>query len=291
MRSWLFVPGDSARKLDKAASSGADALILDLEDSVAPGAKETARETALAYLQERAGAGPALYVRVNALDTGLTDEDLAAVMPGKPAGIVLPKSASGADVTHLDAKITAQEALAGIDEGATKIAAIVTETAASLFGAGTYAEASPRLAAMSWGAEDLSAALGASSSRDDDGALTDPFRLARALCIAGAVAAGAQPVDTVYVAFKDEAGLKDECAAAARDGFTGKQAIHPAQVPVINEAFTPPREAIEHARRLVAAFAEAHGAGVLSIDGEMVDIPHLKRAQRLLERARLAGIA
>lgn len=290
MRSWLFVPADSARKLDKAASSGADALILDLEDSVAPAAKQTARDTALACLKEHSGKGPALYVRVNALDTGLADDDLAAIMPGRPAGIVLPKSSSGADVTHLDAKITAQEAIADLDEGATKIAAIVTETAASLFATGTYADASPRLAAMSWGAEDLGAALGASASRDDDGALTDPYRLARTLCLAGAVAAGAQPVDTVYVAFRDEAGLKAECAAAARDGFTGKQAIHPAQVPVINEAFTPSADAVAHAQRLVAAFAGAGDAGVVALDGEMVDMPHLKRAERLLERARLAGV-
>lgn len=290
MRSWLFVPADSARKLAKARDSGADALILDLEDSVAPAGKEAARRTALAFLRETAGgAGPRRYVRINAFATGLADDDLAGTIAGRPDGYMLPKSRGGADVARLDAKITAREALAGLPEGAVDIAAIATESAEALFGLGTYRDASPRLTAVSWGAEDLSADLGASASRDGNGRLTGPYELARSLCLAGAVAAGAQPVDTVYVAFADEAGLAAECAAAARDGFTGKLAIHPAQVPVINAAFTPAAEDVARAQRIVAAFAADPGAGVVAIDGSMYDLPHLKRAEGLLARARLAG--
>lgn len=291
MRSWLFAPADSARKLDKGLGCGTDVLILDLEDSVSLANKAAARTTALAFLKGAARErGPRLYVRVNALDTGLTDADLDAVLPGRPDGIMLPKSATGADVTHLDAKLTAREALAGIADGATKISAVATETAAALFRLGTYGGASARLESLTWGAEDLSADLGAAASRDEAGHLTDPYRLARSLCLAGAVAAGVQPVDTVFVNFRDEAGLRTECQAAARDGFTGKLAIHPAQVETINATFTPAPEAIERARRIVDAFRDAGDAGVIGLDGQMFDRPHLVRAEKLLARARSYGL-
>lgn len=290
MRSWLFVPADSERKLARAREAGADALILDLEDSVAPEAKAAARATALAFLEDTAGGGgPRRYVRLNPLASGLADDDIAGTIAGRPDGYMLPKSLSGADVAHLDAKITAREALGALPEGGVAIAAIATESAAALFGLGSYAGASPRLAALTWGAEDLSADLGARTSRDASGRLTPPYALARSLCLAGAVAAGAQPVDTVFVAFRDQAGLAAECAAAARDGFTGKLAIHPGQVSAINAAFTPSDVEVARAQRIVDAFAATPGAGVVAIDGEMVDMPHLKRAERLLARARLAG--
>jgi citrate lyase subunit beta/citryl-CoA lyase len=291
MRSLLFVPGDSRKKLEKALTSGADVLLLDLEDSVAPDAKAAARATVAAFLAEtrEAKERPRLIVRVNALATGLVDADLDAVMRGAPDGILLPKAVGGRDVTHLDAKIAVREAVEGLADGATEILALVTETAASLFAIGTFQRASRRLKGLAWGAEDLSADLGASTSRDAAGALTDVFRLARALCLAGAVAAEVAPIDAVYPPFRDLDGLRAEAEAAARDGFTAKMAIHPAQVPVINAAFTPSAAEVDHARRVVAALDAAGGAGVVSLDGEMVDMPHRRRAERTLARAAAAG--
>jgi len=288
MRSLLFVPADSPRKLEKGMASGADALIIDLEDSVALEAKPAAREGALAFLREaRTQAGrPVLIVRVNALATGLTDADLDAVVPGRPDGILLPKAEGGASVAHLDAKITVREAIGGLEDGAIFIHALTTETASALFQTGTYGDVSSRLSAMTWGSEDLSASLGAETNRRPDGHLTDPYRLARTLCLAGAAAAGVPAIDTVYVDFRDEAGLRREAEEARREGFQGKLAIHPAQVAIINDVFTPSAESIAKAQALVDAFAAAQGAGVVAIGGVMYDRPHLVRAQALLDRAK-----
>jgi citrate lyase subunit beta/citryl-CoA lyase len=290
MRSLLFVPGDSPRKLAKGLESGADALILDLEDSVAPDRKPEARATALAFLTEvgAAAARPRLLVRVNGLDTGLIDADLDAVVAGRPDAILLPKAEGGPSVIHLDAKLAAREAIAGLPDGAIQIMAIATETAAALFAAGTYAGASRRLAALTWGAEDLSADLGAETNRDDEGRFTGPFRLARSLCVAAAAAAKVAALDTVFVDFRNAQGLRREAEEARRDGFTGKLAIHPGQVAVINEVFTPSAAAIAKAKAVVAAFAAAPGVGVVGIDGLMYDRPHLERAKRILVRANVS---
>ncbi len=286
MRSLLFVPGDSTRKLDKAFRAGADAVIVDLEDSVAPAAKDTARRSALAFLKAHRSAAPRplLYVRINALSTPHADGDLDVVMTGAPDGIMLPKAASGADVTLLDARLAVREALHGIDDGATKIVVLATESAASIFTLGTYRGASPRLAGLTWGAEDLGAETGALLTREG-AEWTEPNRLVRSLALFAAVAAGVQPIDAVYSDFRDLDGLRLDCNAARRDGFLGKLAIHPDQVEVINEAFTPSAEAIAEAERIVAAFAAAGDTGVTSLDGKMLDIPHLKAAERLLATA------
>lgn len=292
MRSLLFVPADAARKLDKAMSSGADVVIVDLEDSIAPDRKAAARELAAAFVRDAVAAEgrPRLMVRVNGLSTGLIDADLDAVVPARPDAIMLPKAEGGASIVHVDAKLGVREALAGLAAGHVGIAAIATETAAALFLAGTYRDASGRLKALTWGAEDLSAELGAEQNRDADGRFLDPYRLARALCLAGAAAAEVQAIDTVYIDFRNEAGLVRECEEARRDGFTGKMAIHPAQVPVINQAFTPTAEAVARARAIVAAFAAQPGAGTVGIDGRMFDRPHLAIAERLLARAKAAGV-
>lgn len=288
MRSQLFVPGDSEKKCAKGLDSGADCLFIDLEDSVALAQKAHARRMACDFLahararQER----PLLYVRVNALDTGLTDDDLDVVMPGRPDGVLLPKSQSGVDVQHLAAKLAVREAENDIPNGSTKIVCVATETASAIFGLSTYRGASRRLAGLTWGAEDLSADIGAETNRLPDGGLTEPYRLARQLALFAAVSAGVQPIDTVYPNFRDEAGFRAECAAARRDGFTGKMAIHPAQVPVINDIFTPPDAEIARARRIVQAFADNPAAGVIGLDGEMLDKPHLARAQKLLARVK-----
>jgi len=287
MRSLLFVPGDSDKKLAKALESGADALILDLEDSVALAAKPQARASVAAFVSAaRARAvRPRLYVRVNPLDGDLTEADLDAILPSAPDGIMLPKSLNGADVQHLGAKLAVREAEHGLVDGATRILAIATESARALFGLASYAGASARLEGLAWGAEDLSADLGAETNKLADGSYCGPYRLARELTLFAAVAAEVAPIDTVFVNLRDEAGLRGECLAARRDGFTGKMAIHPAQVPVINEVFTPSPEAIARAKAIVAAFDAAPGAGVLSVDGQMLDLPHWKRAKKLLAQA------
>src|SRR3954471_1066853 len=288
MRSLLFVPGDSSRKLEKALQAGADALILDLEDSVALSEKEAARRTTAAFLAEarRGAERPRLFVRVNSLSTGLTDADLDGVMAGAPDGIMLPKAVGGPDAAHLGAKLAVREAEHGLDDGGTRIVAIATETAASLFVLGGFAGASRRLAGLAWGAEDLSADLGAEANRDEAGLFTEPFRLARNLMLFAAAAAEVDAVDTVFTNFRDPEGLARECREAQRDGFVAKLAIHPGQVPVINEAFTPAPETVARAQAIVDAFAQNPGAGVVGLEGEMIDQPHLKRSERLLRRLR-----
>ena len=272
-RSWLFVPADSERKIANALDSDADAVIFDLEDSVVPAQKATARDI-LKGLPKRSN-GPEWWVRVNPLGSEYHKDDLKLIGSAYVHGIVLPKAESGADVTQLAHRT-----------GNIPIHAIVTETAASLFGLLSYRQPSSPLTAMSWGAEDLSAALGASSKCNADGGLSFTYQLARTLCLAGAVAAGVQPVDGIFADFRDDEGLRAEAEAAAREGFTGKLAIHPAQVPVINSAFTPSDDEIRHAEEIVAAFEAHPDAGVLSVGGKMVDRPHLVQARRVLERAR-----
>jgi citrate lyase subunit beta/citryl-CoA lyase len=287
MRSLLFVPADAGNKLDKAMASGADAVIIDLEDSISPERKPAAREAARDYLKAHSGnaSRPRLFVRINGLDTGMTDADLEAIVPGKPDAVLFPKAEGGASVVHLDAKLTAQEAIAGVAEGAIKVLAQNVESAAGLFLAGTFRDASPRLIGMTWGPEDLSAELGAESNRDDRGFLTEPYRFARSVCLFGAAAAKLPAIETVYVDFRNSDGLRQDTIEARRDGFTGRLAIHPAQVPVINEVFTPSAEQIDKAKAVVAAFAANPGAGAVGIDGKMFDRPHLIRAQRLLAAA------
>jgi citrate lyase subunit beta/citryl-CoA lyase len=271
-RSWLFVPADSEKKVAKALDSEADAIIFDLEDSVAPAQKAAAREI-LQHLPARSG-GPQWWVRINPLGSEFHKDDLHLIGLADVHGIVLPKAESGADVTRLAHRT-----------GNIPIHAIVTETAASLFGLLSYRDPNSPLAAMSWGAEDLSAALGASSKHDAAGELAFTYRLARSLCLLGATAAGVQPVDGVFADYRDDKGLVAEAEAARSEGFTGKLAIHPAQVPLINAAFTPSADEVSRAEEIVAAFEAHPDAGVLSVGGKMVDRPHLVQARRVLERA------
>jgi citrate lyase subunit beta/citryl-CoA lyase len=293
MRSLLFVPADGGRKLDKAMASGADAVIIDLEDSVSAEGKAAARLSAGDFLRDAAKVQqrPRLLVRVNGFATGLTDTDLDAVVPARPDFIMLPKADGGASIVHADAKLSAREAIAGLPEGAIKVVAIATETAAALFLAGTYAGASTRLAGLTWGAEDLSADLGAETNRDPQGRFLDPYRLARTLCLAGAAAAQVPAIDTIAADFRNMALLRRETEEARRDGFTGKMAIHPAQVPVINEVFTPTADAVAKARAIIAAFDANPAKGAVAIEGVMYDRPHLERAKQLLARAVAAGIS
>lgn len=272
-RSWLFVPADSEKKIAKAVESDADAIIFDLEDSVVPARKADAREI-LKALPKRTG-GPEWWVRINPLASDYIKADLAVFASPDFTGVVLPKTESGSDVAELAHRT-----------GNLPVHAIVTETPASLFGLLSYRGCSPALAAMSWGAEDLSAALGASSKCDADGELAFTYRLARSLCLAGAVAAGVQPIDGVFADFRDGKGLRSEAEAARREGFTGKLAIHPDQVPIINAAFTPSAEEVAHAQAVVDAFDSDPDAGTLSVNGRMVDRPHLEQALRVLDRAR-----
>jgi citrate lyase subunit beta / citryl-CoA lyase len=292
MRSLLFVPADAPAKLDKALGCGADAIIVDLEDSIAPERKATARDAAAAFLSAVMArpSRPRLLVRINGLATGLADADLDAIVAARPDAIMLPKAEGGASIMHADAKLAAREALHGLPDGHIKIVAIATETAQSLFLAGTYRGASARLSALTWGAEDLSADLGAEANRDAQGQFLDPYRLARTLCLAAAAVAEVAGLDTVYVDFRNEPGLRRECEEARRDGFQGKMAIHPAQVATINDVFTPKPEAIAKAKAIVAAFEGEPGAGVVGIAGVMYDRPHLTKALRLLARAQAVGV-
>ena len=277
LRSLLFVPGDRPERFDKAAASGADALILDLEDSVAASAKDAARAAVAARLRAERG-GVAVFVRINPLDTDLSRDDLSALQGLAPDAIVLPKAEGAASVRLLAERLAA----AGI--GA-PILPIATETPAAIFQLGSYAGCGVALAGLTWGAEDLPAAIGAATSREDDGRYTAPYEMVRSLALFGAHAAGVPAIETVYPAFRDVAGLEAYAKRAARDGFTGMMAIHPAQVATINAAFTPDAAQVSQARAIVAAFAAQPGAGALQVDGRMVDAPHLKQALRILDRA------
>jgi citrate lyase subunit beta/citryl-CoA lyase len=279
MRSWLFVPGDSEGKIAKARGLGADVLILDLEDSVALSRKGEARAIVARTLMEKRD-GLKIYVRINPLSSGMALEDLACVMTAMPDGIVLPKTDSGADVTLVSHWIDAFEAVSGTVTDRTKILPIATETGKSVFSLGTYADR--RLVGLTWGAEDLPAAVGAATGREADGTLTDLCRLARSLCLAGAAAAGVPAIETVYPNFRDLDGLRDYAARGRRDGFVGMLAIHPGQVAIINEMMTPSEAEVNFAQSVMAAFAAAPGAGVVSMGGKMLDMPHLKQAERIL---------
>ena len=284
MRSLLFVPAHDARKRDKGLASGADALILDLEDAVPDAQKAKAREACSEFVAEHR-ARMRLFVRVNGLSTGLTPADLNAVVKARPYGVMLPKCASGKDVARLASLLSEAEARDGVEPGSTRILPIVTETAASLFGLGTYAtDAGPRLCGLFWGGEDLAADIGAKANRDAGERYTTPYQMARALTLLGATAAQVPAVDAVYTNFRDPAGLKAEAAEAVRDGFTGKVAIHPDQIGPIHEVFTPSDAEVAWARRVIEAFDAQPTAGALAIDGKMLDRPHYRSAQRLLSR-------
>jgi len=278
----LFVPGDSDRKFAKAQLAGADALILDLEDSVAQSAKVSAREHVANWVSEGGERAWRFFVRINPFDTGLTLADLAAIVRPGLDGVVVPKANGAHDILRLGHYLDALEARAGMAPGAVKIVVVATETAAALFSLGTYTPAHPRLAGLTWGAEDLAAALGATTNKNTDGSWRFPYQVARAQCLFAASSAGVAAIDTIYGDFRDEAGLAADCRAARQDGFTGRLAIHPNQVGVINACFTPSAEDIAHAQRVVDAFAADPGAGVIGIAGRMYDIPHLTAARRTL---------
>lgn len=292
MRSLLFVPGDSERKLVKGLGTGADGLLIDLEDSVAPANKAQARHHAAEFLRAapRPRSGPELWVRINALTTSLWEADLEAIMAAAPDGVMLPKARNGGDVHHLSVALDLAEARAGLPQGSTPVIAIATEVPAALFAMDSFSGCSNRLEGLAWGAEDLSAAIGAATARDLKGRLTSPFRLARDLTLFAAAAAGVSAIDEIYADFRDHEGLAAAAAEAARDGFGGKMAIHPDQVPIINRAFTPSEAEIADARAIVSLFADQPDSGVVSHSGRMLDRPHLSRAERLLERAKLAGL-
>jgi len=281
----LFVPGDSEGKIAKARGVGADVLILDLEDSVALSRKGEAHVIVSEALMAPRD-GQQIYVRINPLSSGMALQDLACVMTSMPDGIVLPKTDSGADVTLVSHWIDAFEAVSGTVTDRTKILPIATETGKSVFSLGSYSDR--RLVGLTWGAEDLPAAVGAASGRETDGTLTDLCRLARSLCLAGAAAAGVPAIETVYPDFRDHDGLRNYVARGRRDGFLGMMAIHPGQVGIINELMTPSEVEVNFAQSVVAAFAASPGAGVVSIDGRMLDMPHLKQAQRVL--AQIDGV-
>jgi citrate lyase subunit beta/citryl-CoA lyase len=276
LRSLLFVPGDRPERMEKAAGVGADALILDLEDAVAASRKVEARAAIADFLARERGVP--LFVRINPLDSGMADDDLAAVLPGKPDGIILPKAEGAESLKALDAKLD----WAGAE---CRIMPIASETPTAIFRMGEYGGVTNRLCGLTWGAEDLPAAIGAMTSREEDGSYTAPYQLARSLTLFGAHAAGVQAIETVYPAFKDLDGLAAYAARGRRDGFTGMMAIHPAQVPVINAAFTPSEAELAQARAVIAAFAENPDAGALQLDGKMIDRPHLKQAERIVAQA------
>lgn len=278
----LFVPGDSERKLVRGRTSGADALILDLEDSVAPSKKAEARSMVAAALEDRAPRDWAMFVRINPFDTGLTAQDLAAIVKPGLDGILIPKADSAADISRVAHYCEALEARSDLAPGAIRLAVVATETPAAMFALGSYAPAHPRLIGMTWGAEDLATALGASANKEEDGRWTAPYQQARSLCLYAAAAAGVEPIETLYADFRNADGLEPDCRRAYRDGFTGRLAIHPDQVETINRCFSPSPDQIVKARRIVDAFAASPDAGTIAIDGKMLDIPHLKAAQRML---------
>lgn len=285
LRSLLFVPGDSERKFAKACEAGADVLILDLEDAVAPAQKDMARGQVADWLDRAGEVEPLLFVRVNPLDTGLTGRDLAAVVRPGLAGILVPKANGAQDIEAIAAMIDPLEAAAGMAAGTVRIAVVSTETPQAMFALGSYTPPHPRLVGLTWGAEDLAAAIGATDNKEADGQWTEPYRLARSLCLFAAASAGVAPIDTLYADFRDAEGLERDCRKARRDGFTGRIAIHPDQVETINRCFTPSAVEVAHARRIAAAFAANPEAGTLGIDGKMYDIPHLTAAKKTLAAA------
>jgi citrate lyase subunit beta/citryl-CoA lyase len=282
LKSLLFVPGDSEKKLAKAASTGADALLLDLEDAVSQDRLPAARGLVLDYLKSHDRSSQQVWVRINPLNTLLSLPDLVAVMPGKPDGIVLPKPLNASDVLQLDHFLSALEQREGIKAGHTRILPVATEVAGALFALNSYAGCSARLAGLTWGAEDLATAVGASTNKKDNGEFDDTFVLARSLCLLAAAHAGVQAIDTLSVDFRDADSLQADVQRARRQGFSGKLAIHPDQVAIINAGFTASPEELLHAQRIVDAFAQSGGAGAVQLDGKMVDKPHLTQALRLL---------
>ena len=285
LRSLLFAPGDSDKKMTKASGIGADCVILDLEDSVAAARKPIARGMVADFLRGERAAGVRFYVRVNPLDSGLTLHDIAAVVPAAPDGIVVPKANGPEDLRTVSHYIDVLEAEHALPAGAIALLPVATETAAAVFTLGDYRFDTPRLAGMTWGAEDLGAAVGASTNLRPDKEWTSPYQLVRSLCLFGAHAAGVQAIDTVMADFRDTDRLKVVCDEARRDGFTGKIAIHPAQVEVINAAFSPSAEELAHARAVIEAFASNPDAGTLQLDGKMIDRPHLVQAERIVALA------
>ena len=283
-RSWLFAPGDSERKMEKAVGGPADIVLFDLEDAVAEAEKPKARRQIAAFLSAQPPDRSRLWVRINPLQGSHALADLAAVVACRPGGIMLPKARGRADVECLDHYLSALEVAAGIEQGAIAVIALVTETAQSMFTTGTYAGA-PRLAALTWGAEDLADAVGAADNRNADGAYAFTYEMARSFCLLGASAAGVAAVETIHGDFRDEPGLRQRAQQARRAGFRGMLAIHPAQVDVINEAFTPSAEELQAAQEIVDLFAANPGAGTVGHKGAMLDRPHLARAQALLRLA------
>ena len=288
IRSWLFVPGDSEKKLKKARNNEADALILDLEDSVSDDRQEIARSMVCDFLKANVGRSrQKIYVRCNPIDTELALPDLAAVMPGRPDGICLPKVYSAKDVNTLCNYLSALEAREDIEQMSTKIFPVATETAASVLTFHTYLDGvSDRLIGMTWGAEDLAAALGASDNRGSDGEYDDVYKQVRGLCLATCRAIGVQPVGALVTNFRDDKALEDDCLRDRKAGFIGKIAIHPSQPPIINKAFTPSKDEISHAVRVIEIFEANPGVGTLGMDGKMLDMPHLKQARAILELSR-----
>jgi citrate lyase subunit beta / citryl-CoA lyase len=282
LRSLLFVPGDSERKFERAKTSGADVLILDLEDSVAPTQKPAARKIVEKLLDDPSPRDWSFFVRVNALDTGFALDDLAGVVKPGLDGLLIPKANGADDIARFGHYLDALETKAGMALGSVKMAVVATETAKAMFALGSYATAHPRLVALTWGAEDLSAALGATDNKEPDGAWTFPYQVARAQCLFAATAAEVAPIDTIHADFRDLEGLERDCRRSRRDGFLGRMAIHPNQVSTINRCYAPSEAEIAHARRIVEAFAANPNAGTIGVDGKMVDIPHLKAAQKTL---------
>ena len=290
LRSLLFVPGDSERKLAKSAGVRSDVLILDLEDSVAPSQKSVARDNVQAFLAASADrSATQLWVRINPVELPESLVDLAAVMGARPDGIIQPKTRSPDDVIRLSHYLDAFEAQHAIAAGTTRILPVATETPDAIFSLGDFARCGSRLAGLTWGAEDLSTAVGATTNKQEDGTWSHPYQLARSLCLFGAHAAGVPAIDTLFADFRDPAGLRASCATARRDGFSGKIAIHPDQVAVINECFTPSVEEVAHARRIIALFDANPGVGTLAMDGLMLDIPHLRQARRIAASAEPAA--
>ncbi len=292
LRSMLFIPGDSEKKLGKVDDCGADAVILDLEDAVAPENKPLARQLIPAFMKERPPGKRKLqlWVRVNPFDTGMTLDDLAAVVPAAPDGIMQPKTNDPECLRRMSHYLDALEAAHGIERGLIKILPVATETAIAPFHLGEFATAGlERLVGLTWGAEDLSAALGASTNLDSSGEWSFTYKMARSLTLLAAHATGVQAIDTLFVDFEDDAGLRTSCRAARAEGFTGRIAIHPAQVAAINESFMPSTGEIAHAQRILDAFAANPGAGTVGLDGKMIDIPHQKQAQRVLAQAKEFG--